>query len=143
MMIAIHKGESWGSLRLVIAVDRAGFIILFNGPGIEEGRIDVRDLAPALLSLGRLIDASNLVLYGDKQPIKVEAKAISVGSFEVHLEVVTSLWNSLMSLLDAPESEHAKKLLEWLGLLGVPGVRVSLVGLYRFLNGNRPRKVTK
>lgn len=74
-----------------MAEDSAGFIVSFDGPAVSEGRIDVRDLAPALLSLGRLIDAANTAVNGDKVPIKIEAKALSTGSFEVHLDAIISL----------------------------------------------------
>ncbi len=56
-------------------MSRAGFIVSFDGPGVEDGRIDVRDLAPALLSLGRMIDAANVATSGEKRPIKVEVRA--------------------------------------------------------------------
>jgi hypothetical protein len=124
--------------------DSAEFVVSFNGPGVEDGRIDVRDLAPALLSLGRLIDAANLVIYGEKQPIKIEARAISVGSFEVYLQAVSSGWDTLTHLMDGGDATHAKQLLEWLGIFGVPipGV-TALVGLYRWLNGKKPNRVTR
>jgi hypothetical protein len=99
--------------------DDASFFVSFNGPGVEEGRIDVRDLAPALLSLAKLIDAANIAVYGEKQPIKIEAKAISTGSFEVLLQAVPAAWDALTTLIDGTGAQHAKTLLEWLGLFGV------------------------
>ena len=85
-----------------MAEDSAGFIVSFDGPAVNEGRIDVRDLAPALLSLGRLIDAANSAINGDKVPIKVEAKALSDGSFEVHLDAIISLYQVLMIMTGRP-----------------------------------------
>ena len=122
----------------------AGFIVSFDGPGVKEGRIDVRDLAPALLSIGRLIDAANLAINGEKQPIKVEAKAVSQGSFEVHLDAILSTWGYLKSLLDDPNTEAAKSLLEWLGLLGLPPAGlVSLIKFSRWLNGKNPERISR
>lgn len=123
--------------------DKAGFIVSFDGPGVEAGRIDVRDLAPALLSLGRLIDAANLAVFGDKQPIRLDAKAVSEGSFEIFLEAVKPFWATITSFLDDKNVEHAKALLEWLGILGLPVVPASLVAVYRFLNGRKPQKVAR
>lgn len=121
---------------------KAGFIVAFDGPGVKDGRIDVRDLAPALLSLGRIIDAANVAVNGEKRPINVEVKAVTVGSFQVHLDAVLSGWDMLKRVMDRPDVDEAKKLLEWLGLLGIPGVP-SLFGLYRWLGGRRPSKVVK
>ena len=52
--------------------------------------MDVRDLAPALLSLGKLFDAANLVLNADKAMVNLQVKAHSAGSFEVALELFQS-----------------------------------------------------
>lgn len=125
-------------------MSRAGFIVSFDGPGVRDGRIDVRDLAPALLSLGRLIDAANLAINGDKQPIKVQAKAVSEGSFEVHLDAILTTWGYLRSLIDDPDAQAAKSLLEWIGLLGGgPLSMATLIQLYRWLGGKRPGKIVR
>lgn len=121
-------------------MSRAGFIVSFDGPGVADGRIDVRDLAPALMSLGRMIDAANVAINGDKRPIKVEVRAVSVGSFVVHLDAILSGWDLVKSIIDRGDVEEAKKLLEWLGLFGAaPGV--TLFALYRWLRGRSPDKV--
>jgi hypothetical protein len=127
-----------------VAEDSAGFIVSFDGPAVSEGRIDVRDLAPALLSLGRLIDAANSAINGDKVPIKVEAKALSDGSFEVHLDAIISLWGAIKTLLDNPNAQAAKSLLEWIGIIGTPigVVGGGVIALYRFLNGRKPDRVS-
>ena len=121
-------------------MSRAGFIVSFDGPGVKDGRIDVRNLAPALLSLGRLIDAANITINGEKRSLKVEVRALAVGSFAVHIDAVLIGWDMLKSLLDRPDVEEAKKLLEWLGLFGVTPCATLFV-LYRFLAGRRPDKV--
>ncbi len=122
-------------------MSRAGFIVSFDGPGVADGRIDVRDLAPALLSLGRMIDAANLAIHGEKRPIKVEVKAVAVGCFEVHLDAILSGWDLIKSVIDRGEVDEAKKLLEWMGLLGMPLSGVSLFKLYRWLRGRSPERV--
>ena len=93
-------------------MSRAGFIVSFIGPGVEDGRIDVRDLAPALMSLGRMIDAANVALNVEKRPIKVEVRAVAVGSFVVHLDTVLTGWTFVRNLIDRGDVEKAKKLLE-------------------------------
>lgn len=123
-------------------MSRAGFIISFDGPGVENGRIDVRDLAPALMSLGRMIDAANVAINGEKRPIKVEVRAVAVGRFVVHLDAILSGWDLVKSVIDRGDIEEAKKLLEWLGLFGAtPGI--TLFALYRWLRGRSPDRVAK
>lgn len=125
-------------------MSRAEFIVAFDGPGIVQGRMDIRDLAPALLSLGRLLDAANLSLHGQDRPLKVEIKALSAGCFEVHIDAVLTGWHYIRSLLEAPDAQAAKTLLEWIGLLGSSsGAVVGLIGLYRWLNGKKPDRVLR
>jgi hypothetical protein len=122
-------------------MSKAGFIVSFDGPGVRDGRMDVRELGPALISLGRLLDAANVAVNGERAPIRVEAKAVSEGSFEVHLDAILSNWEHLKTFLEGSDVEAAKRLLEWLGILAAPAV--SLVGLYRWLRGRRPEKVVR
>jgi hypothetical protein len=121
-------------------MSRAEFIVSFDGPGVRDGRIDVRDLAPALLSLGRLVDAANVAINGQDRPMKVEVRAVSVGCFEVHLDAVLSGWKYVRSLLESSDVQAAKNLLEWVGIfVGTP----SLIQLYRWLDGEKPQKVIR
>ena len=89
-------------------MSKAGFIISFDGPGVQDGRIDVRDLAPALMSLGRMINAANLAINGDKRPVKVEVRAVAVGSFAVHLDAVLSGWDLVKSIIDKGDVEEQR-----------------------------------
>jgi len=75
---------------------KAAFKIAYDGEALRDHSMDVRDLAPALLSLGKLFDAANLALNGDKATIKLQVKAHSAGSFEVALELFQS-WGSQVS----------------------------------------------
>lgn len=122
-------------------MSRAEFVIAFKGPAVEDGRIDVRDLAPALLSLGRTIDSANLAVNGERYPVKVDVRALNAGSFEVLIDVSLSGWESIKSLLASSDVETAKALLEWIGILGGGGV--SLIGLYRWLAGREPDRVER
>lgn len=61
--------------------------------------MDVRDLAPALLAAGQLVDAANSILYGDSARASVQVTATGTGSFEVVLQVVQSIGAQITSLL--------------------------------------------
>lgn len=115
----------------------AEFVISFEGEKLKNGKIDVRDLAPALLSLGHAIDAANAAINGDSQPVRVEAKAVSVGCFEVAIDVVLPFWQNVQDLLVSKDVNAAKQILEWIGILTPPAAAVGggLFWLFRKLNG--------
>lgn len=58
--------------------------IAYNGPAIENGEMDVRDLAPALIAFADLVESVNNVLKGE-QKIKVMLNQDSLqrGSFDI------------------------------------------------------------
>jgi hypothetical protein len=122
-------------------MSKAAFVIAFDGPAIVNDTMDVRDLAPALLSLTQMIDAANRALNGDAIPARVQARAVSAGCFEVSLEVVLNGWQALKDFLRSDDVESAKALLEWIGMLG--GAGGGLFALYRTLGGRRPDKIER
>ena len=116
----------------------ARFVIAFDGPGVEAGTIDVRDLAPALLALSKAVDAANRTINGDAAPAHIQVKATTVGCFEVDLNLVLHGWAAIKGLLLTEDGQAATSLLQWLGFLGIPTVGVGAMGLiqlYRKLNG--------
>jgi hypothetical protein len=119
----------------------ASFAIAFEGPGVEDGTIDVRDLAPALLALGTMVDAANRAIHGNQAPAHIKARAVSAGCFEVSLEVVIPAWEMVKGLLLSDDSRAAATLLAYLGLVG--GAGASVIALYRKLKGRRPDRVQR
>lgn len=76
------------------------FRVAFEGEAFDDGEMDVRDLAPALLALGDVIQAANRALNGDRADASLKVRATNHGSFEALLSVDVSLLSSLGSLLD-------------------------------------------
>ena len=69
--------------------NRASTTIIYKGSDVAEGLMDVKDLAPALLALGNLCQATNRCLNGDEAKVDVLVRSdFKAGSFEVSLELV-------------------------------------------------------
>ncbi|MDQ1437621.1 MAG: hypothetical protein QOK43_1250 [Acidimicrobiaceae bacterium] len=63
------------------------FSIVFDGPSLDSGRMDVHDLAPALLALGDLMREANALINPDGPPVSLELRATATGSVEVALSL--------------------------------------------------------
>ncbi len=64
--------------------------ISFEGDAVNNGQMNVRDLAPSMLALGSLFESANKTLNGERAEINVNVKATSSGSFHILYEVVQS-----------------------------------------------------
>lgn len=63
----------------------SAFLVRYDGPDLATHQMDVRDLAPALLALGELVQELNSTLYPDHPPVSLKINAAGSGSFSVHL----------------------------------------------------------
>lgn len=115
----------------------AVFSVSFSGEAVDDGRMEVRHVASALMSTANLIDASNRVLYGnDASAIHTKIIATERGSFEIVLEAV----DAAASLLP---DKSAKALLGILFFnMMSNGAYDSLVLIMKKLRGRKPNKKT-
>ena len=67
-----------------------GIRLSYGGPAVEDGSMNVRDLAPAMLAVGDLFDATNLLLNGRSANVEVNVRATRTGSFEVFFEIIVN-----------------------------------------------------
>lgn len=110
--------------------------IAYDGPALEDGSMDVRELAPALLAISETIERANEAL-GGQSPITVKVRAdFKRGSFEVVLEVAQSVAEQLRMALGTGVS--AANILKHIGLTATSGVAV--IKLIKALSGKRVKK---
>jgi len=120
-------------------MSKTDFKISYAGPAVESGIMDVRDLAPALLSVGKLFGVVNRKLNGDKAEVKVNVVATKAGSFEIILGLDQSYLDHAISLLSGDKVTAAINLKELIiaGTVGTGGV----IWLIKKLKGEKPQKI--
>lgn len=126
----------------------ARFTLIFEGPAVDNGEIDVRDLAPSLLSLGELIQAANAALNGERASVAVKLHATRAGSFEVDMTMVQSLAAQAGLLLDqlAGHKDGLAAAQDLAEILFKASAGIGLVGggffaLIKWLKNRKPDRV--
>lgn len=114
----------------------ASFQIVYDGYALEGSTMDVRELAPALLALGNVLDEANNTFNSGHAKISLRVSAsFKSGCFGVDLSVVQGILDQALGLLKQTPIESAKELVELLGFIAAP--TVGLVKLILWLK-NRP-----
>ncbi|MGI6657489.1 MAG: hypothetical protein ACOX5Z_11870 [Desulfobulbus sp.] len=120
-------------------MSHANFHIVYDGPALAGNEMDVRELAPALLALGEVLEQANATINQDKAKIALRVKAsFRTGCFGIDFSVVQSLVDQVVNMFNAKPVESAGSLLSLLGFT-VPGSAYGLVKLVKWLQ-NRPIK---
>ena len=116
------------------------FRLTYDGPALENHEMNPRELAPALLAMADLLEASARVLYGDKARIDVSVKgSFKTGSFNVDF-VAGVQW--LKAMRDMFAGVEATAVANASGILAALGV-VGKAGLFPLLKWLRNRTVTR
>lgn len=120
----------------------AQFRITFDGPALATHEMDVRELAPALLAVGDVLDAATRALYGDRVKAQTTVRAsFKAGSFGIDFQLATD-W--LMKVRDILTSDNATAVINAVELLTLLGLLTagSRKGLMQVLHWLRGRKIT-
>ena len=110
------------------------FGVTYDGPALTGGRMPVRDLAPALLSLGEVFTDASLLLYPDNDPVSLEIEATGEGSFEINLilQTASDIWDQVSGLGTA---DSVTTLIVLRELIVGGAADTSLFGFLKWLRG--------
>lgn len=117
------------------------FIYKLEGEALEEG-INVFELSPILLSMGKLIQESQRTLYPELSNLAVNVKPFKKGSFEVDIILFAKTnIGEIVNFFNQDSVRKVNELLQQVGLIaGITGV--SLLELIKFLKG-KPKQIIK
>lgn len=120
------------------------FYIVYDGPALASCEMDVRQLAPALHSLGDLLENANRVVHGKAFRSQVKVKgSFKTGCFGIDLSFTQSLMESFVGLFSSQYMDAALNMAEALGLCVIASKkgRSSLIGFMRWLKGRPIKRV--
>lgn len=116
--------------------DDLAFELIFDGENLVEGEIDVRDLAPSLLSLSDLLDEASIRYAPECPKISLRVKPnFEKKCFKIHLDVAQSYYTKFVELFSSQEAQA------WATLMGIVGL--SGIGLFQLLLKAKKRKPKK
>ncbi len=119
------------------------FKIQYDGEALKDHRMDVRDLAPALLSIAELFEESNRVINGNRTNLSVEIIALQPGSFGVNFGFTQSFTSQAISFLAGDKVASILALKELIvggTVVGIATVK-GLYHLIRWLKGRKPNHI--
>lgn len=120
-------------------MSKAAFTIAYDGDALRDHSMDVRDLAPALLGVGKLFEAANAALNGEEAQTKIHVKALNAGSFEITFQVLQSIPSHILSILTGNFVTAAANLGGLIGL-GATGI-ASLIFIIKKFKGKDPDNI--
>ena len=116
--------------------DQAQLDMIYDGPALADGSMNVRDLGPALMAVGSFFEAANRATNGERASISVNVRATSAGSFHILFEVVQSLQMSNVLGSEFSDLITTANTLKAL-LVGGPG----LLGIFTVIKKLRGRRL--
>lgn len=119
--------------------------IAYTGEAVNDGTMDVNELAPALLELSKLIGRANRILNRDESTVEVRISAhLEHGSFEMILELVRNFTDQIKLFF----TEEGYSIVEIMGVLGFASTLSTLSGVnvasfIQFMRWLKCRKIKK
>lgn len=120
-------------------MSKATFRVFYDGEALRGSQMDVRELAPALLAFGDLLEHANRVVNDQKSTVAVRVKAFHGGCFGIDFEVVQTVSQQVSNLFI--QGGAAREALDLLNLLGINPTTVvlGLIGVLKRTRGRQPK----
>ena len=115
------------------------FSMRYDGPDLVDHAICINDLAPALISLGDLLNEANRILNHGSPKLSIKVKAFQEGSFTVDILVDQTLLEHAKDLLTGKTVSSVANVCSILGIGGLSGI----IYLVQWLKGNAPKKAVQ
>jgi hypothetical protein len=117
--------------------DMTEFRLTYDGPALASHEMDPRELAPALLAMADLLEASARVLYGNDAKVKVSVKgSFKTGSFNIDF-VASFHW--LQSVRDIFAGQNFTAIANAVAILSALGVvGKGMISLLKWLRNRTP-----
>ena len=115
------------------------FRLVYNGPAVADGEMDVAQLAGSLLALGKLIENADAITTGEPDRVRVKVQSdLTRGSFDVGIAIsfADQAWQAMTAWAMTPKGAAAISLLGLLGFNVKDGAK-GVVQVVRWLNGRR------
>ncbi|WP_157371022.1 hypothetical protein [Arthrobacter sp. Leaf141] len=119
-------------------VDEEVFVITYDGPALRAGRMNVKDLAPALLALGDLIERTQELTQPESNRPAVHISATHEGSFIVDLIIMADVPNLVKQALELFNSREVTAALNAHDIVAAVSGAVLLL-----VTSNQRRKIKK
>lgn len=124
--------------------DDMKFRIVYDGPALDTHEMDVRDLAPALLSLSDALEEAGKTIYGKERRISVKVNAsFKAGSFGVDLIAQSSsLTSQIIGAFSGNNASAACNIISLVGF-GYLASKQSIKGLVQLIKWLGPKKIKR
>lgn len=109
----------------------SAFQVTYDGPALSTGRMEVRDLAPALLAIGDLFAEASVLAHPDKPPVALNIEATEEGSFVVQL-ILENAWDHIVDVFGSNDMMALLALKE-----AILGTGTGLIWLLKRLHGRK------
>ncbi|MBB5411876.1 hypothetical protein HDG34_005842 [Paraburkholderia sp. HC6.4b] len=123
--------------------DMSLFRVTYDGPALATSEMDARELAPALLAVADLLEASTRALFDGAAKPQVNVRgSFQTGSFNIDFVLATNLLTQIKSMFASDAATAAANAIGILGALGF-AAKKGFTGLIQFLKWQRDRTIKR